>query len=77
VAHSVNSALQAFDLTKLKLDSFSARIFGHRRKTPRSTARCTECILWGTDGLVVNAKRAQVADYTDLCRPDSRQTPSD
>jgi len=24
----------------------------------------------GTDGLVVNAKRAQVADYTDLCRPD-------
>ena len=23
--------------------------------------------LWGTDGLVVNTKRAQVADYPDLC----------
>ena len=26
--------------------------------------------LWGTDGLVVNSKRAKIADYPDLCRPD-------
>lgn len=25
---------------------------------------------WGTDGLVVNTKTAQVADYTDLCKPE-------
>ena len=26
--------------------------------------------LWGTDGLVVNTKRAKVADYGDLCKPE-------
>jgi spermidine/putrescine transport system substrate-binding protein len=26
--------------------------------------------LWGTDGLVVNTKRAKIADYTDLCSPE-------
>src|ERR1700727_2172114 len=26
--------------------------------------------LWGTDGLVVNTKRAKIADYPDLCRAD-------
>ena len=26
--------------------------------------------LWGTDGLVVNTKRAKITDYPDLCRPD-------
>ncbi|MDN0076065.1 extracellular solute-binding protein [Crenobacter sp. SG2303] len=25
--------------------------------------------VWGTDGLVVNTKAAQIADYTDLCNP--------
>ncbi|MDZ7938190.1 MAG: extracellular solute-binding protein [Rhodoferax sp.] len=26
--------------------------------------------IWGTDGLVVNTKLAQIADYTDLCKAD-------
>jgi spermidine/putrescine transport system substrate-binding protein len=26
--------------------------------------------VWGTDGLVVNTKKAKVADYLDLCKPD-------
>ena len=26
--------------------------------------------IWGTDGLVVNTKLTQMADYTDLCRAD-------
>ncbi len=26
--------------------------------------------LWGTDGLVANVKRANVADYGDLCKPE-------
>jgi spermidine/putrescine transport system substrate-binding protein len=28
--------------------------------------------IWGTEGLIYNAKRTKIADYMDLCRPDLR-----
>ncbi|MFI4982547.1 MAG: extracellular solute-binding protein, partial [Nevskiales bacterium] len=28
--------------------------------------------VWGTEGLVYNARRTKISDYTDLCRPELR-----
>src|SRR6202521_802924 len=60
-----------FDLTKLKLDQFQPEFLDIVRKNTTVDGKVYGLpYLWGTDGLVVNAKRAKVADYPDLCRPD-------
>jgi len=62
-----------FDLTKIKLDQFQPDFLDIVRKnTTLDGKQYGLPYLWGTDGLVVNSKRAKIADYTDLCRPDLR-----
>ena len=62
-----------FDLTKIKLEQFQPDFLDIVRKnTTLDGKQYGLPYLWGTDGLVVNSKRAKIADYTDLCRPDLR-----
>ncbi|MEP6548725.1 MAG: extracellular solute-binding protein [Gammaproteobacteria bacterium] len=59
------------DLTKIKLDEFQAEFLDIVRKNTTIDGKQYGLpYLWGTDGLVVNAKRTKIADYPDLCRAD-------
>ena len=59
------------DLAKVKLDEFQPAFLDIVRKNSTLDGKQYALpYLWGTDGLVVNAKRTKVADYTDLCRAD-------
>src|SRR6202521_6123053 len=60
-----------FDLTKLKLEQFQPEFLDIVRKNTTLDGKVYGLpYLWGPDGLVVDAKRAKIADYPDLCRPD-------
>jgi spermidine/putrescine transport system substrate-binding protein len=60
-----------FDLSRVKLEQFRPDMLELiRRNTTLDGKLYGLPYLWGTEGLVVNAKRAQVSDYPDLCRPD-------
>jgi spermidine/putrescine transport system substrate-binding protein len=59
------------DLTKVKLEQFQPEFLDIARKNTTIDGKVYGLpYLWGTDGLVVNAKRAKIADYPDLCRAD-------
>jgi spermidine/putrescine transport system substrate-binding protein len=59
------------DLTKVKLEQFQPEFLAIVRKNTTVDGKVYGLpYLWGTDGLVVNAKRAKIADYADLCRAD-------
>ncbi|MGH3803896.1 MAG: extracellular solute-binding protein, partial [Pseudonocardiaceae bacterium] len=59
------------DLTKVKIEQFRPEILAITRKSTTLEGKQYGLpYLWGAEGLVVNVKRAQVADYPDLCRPD-------
>src|SRR6202166_1827467 len=59
------------DLTKLKLEQFQPEFLDIVRKNTTIDGKVYGLpYLWGTDGLVVDSKRAKIADYPDLCRPD-------
>jgi len=60
-----------FDLTKVKVEQFRPEILEITRKSTTLDGKQYGLpYLWGAEGLVVNMKRAKVADYGDLCRPD-------
>src|SRR5271163_951987 len=62
---------KALDLTKVKLEQFQPEFLDIVRKNTTIDGQLYALpYLWGTDGLVVNSKRAKIADYPDLCRPD-------
>jgi spermidine/putrescine transport system substrate-binding protein len=59
------------DLSKVKLEEFQPALLGIvKRNTTVDGKQYGLPYLWGTDGLVVDTKRAKVADYTDLCNAD-------
>ena len=59
------------DLSKVKLEEFQPALLGIvKRNTTLDGRQYGLPYLWGTDGLVVNTKRAKVADYGDLCNPE-------
>ena len=59
------------DLSKVKLDELQPELLEIVKKNATVDGKLYALpYLWGTDGLVVNAKRAKIADYLDLCRPD-------
>jgi spermidine/putrescine transport system substrate-binding protein len=59
-----------FDLSKVQIEEFQPALLGIvKRNTTLDGRQYGLPYLWGTDGLVVNTKRAKVADYTDLCNP--------
>ena len=59
------------DLSKVNLQLFQPALLDIVRSNATVDGRLYALpYLWGTDGLVVNTRRAKVADYGDLCRPD-------
>ncbi len=59
------------DLSKVKLDQFQPALLDIVRKnTTIDGQQYGLPYLFGTDGLVVNTRKAQAADYLDLCRPE-------
>src|SRR6202161_4555642 len=60
------------DLKRVKLEEFQPALLEIVKRNAAIDGKLYALpYLWGTDGLVVNAKHAAtVADYTDLCRPD-------
>ena len=61
-----------FDLGKIKLEQFVPALLETTRKNTTIDGKVYGLpYAWGTDGLVVNLKRAHgIADYPDLCRAD-------
>ncbi len=60
-----------FDLSKVKVEQYRPEILDITRKSTTLDGKQYGLpYLWGAEGLVVNVKRAKVADYPDLCRPD-------
>lgn len=61
------------DLSKVKMDQFQpAQLDVVRKNTTLDGKQYGLPYVWGTDGLVVNTKKAKVADYLDLCKPELR-----
>src|SRR6202051_2236322 len=60
-----------FDLSRVKVEQFRPDMLEILGKNARLDGKLYGLpYLWGAEGLVVNPKRAQVSDYSDLCRPD-------
>jgi spermidine/putrescine transport system substrate-binding protein len=59
------------DLSKVKLERIQPDLLATVRRNATVNGRLYALpYVWGAEGLVVNTKRTQVADYGDLCRPD-------
>jgi spermidine/putrescine transport system substrate-binding protein len=59
------------DMSRIEQDRFLPEMLEATRKnTTVDGAVYGVPYLWGTEGLTVNTRRAQVSDYTDLCRAD-------
>lgn len=59
------------DLAKLNMAQFQPALLDVVRKnTTLDGKQYALPYVWGTDGLVVNTKKAKVADYLDLCKPE-------
>ncbi len=58
------------DLARVKLDQFRPSLLAITRKNTTLAGQVYGLpYLWGTDGLVVNTKRASATDYLDVCNP--------
>src|ERR1700728_728581 len=59
------------DMSKVKIDECQPALVDIvKRNTTIDGKLYALPYLWGTDGLVVNAKHTTIADFPDLCRPD-------
>src|SRR5579859_6178575 len=59
------------DLTKVRIEEFQPALLDIvRRNTTLDGKLYALPYLWGTDGMVVNIKRAKVEDYPDVCKPE-------
>src|SRR5262245_13321034 len=59
------------DLTKIKTELFIPSMLDATKKNTSVDGKVYGLPhIWGTDGLVVNTKLAQMMDYTDLCKPE-------
>jgi spermidine/putrescine transport system substrate-binding protein len=61
------------DLGKVRLDEFVPELLAIVRKNATLNGQLYGLpYVWGTEGLVYNAKRTHINDYLDLCRPELR-----
>jgi spermidine/putrescine transport system substrate-binding protein len=59
------------DLTKVKVDQFRPDLVETVKKNASIDGKLYALpYVWGAEALVVNSKKAQIADYKDLCRAD-------
>ena len=60
-----------FDLAKIKVDEFMPDLLAIVKKNASLDGKLYALpYVWGAEGLIVNSKRAKIADYTDLCRAE-------
>jgi spermidine/putrescine transport system substrate-binding protein len=61
------------DLTKVRLEEFVPELLDTVKKNATVDGKLFALpYVWGTEGLIYNAKRTTIADYRDLCRPELR-----
>jgi spermidine/putrescine transport system substrate-binding protein len=61
------------DESKVRLDQFLPDLLATVRKNATIDGKLYALpYVWGTEGLVYNAKRTQIGDYMDLCKPALR-----
>jgi spermidine/putrescine transport system substrate-binding protein len=61
------------DLSKVHLDEFIPELLATVKKNATVDGKLYALpYVWGTEGLVYNAKRTSISDYRDLCRPELR-----
>jgi spermidine/putrescine transport system substrate-binding protein len=59
------------DLTKVKVDEFRPDLLEIVKKNASLDGKLYALpYVWGTEGLLVNSRRASISDYMDLCRAD-------
>jgi spermidine/putrescine transport system substrate-binding protein len=59
------------DLARVRLDEFVPTLLETAKRNTTIDGRVYGLpYVWGTDGIVVNTKRAAAADYPDLCKPE-------
>ena len=59
------------DLSKVKIEEFQPALLEIVKRNATVGGKLYGLpYLWGTDGLVVDTKRASVTDFPDLCRPE-------
>lgn len=59
------------DLAKVKIDEFMPDLVETVKKNASIDGKLYALpYVWGAEALVVNSKKAQIADYRDLCRAD-------
>ena len=59
------------DLGKVRVDEFVPELLEIVKKNATVDGKLYALpYVWGAEGLVVNAKRAKIGDYPDLCRPE-------
>jgi spermidine/putrescine transport system substrate-binding protein len=59
------------DLSKVRMEQFVPALLDVARRNTTIDGKLYGLpYVWGTDGLVVNTKKARVTDYLDLCKPE-------
>ncbi len=59
------------DLSKVRVEQFMPDLLATVKKNASIDGKLYALpYVWGAEALVVNSKKAQIADYTDLCKPE-------
>ena len=62
---------QPIDLARVKVANFTPTMFEATKQVTSLKGKVYGLpLFWGTDGLLVNTKRAKIADYADLCNAE-------
>jgi len=70
-AESEFGIYKPIDLSKIKIEEFQPALLDIVKRNATVDGKLYGLpYLWGTDGLVVNTKKAKATDYGDLCSPD-------
>ena len=70
-AESEFGIYKPIDLSKIKIEEFQPALLDIVKRNATVDGKLYGLpYLWGTDGLVINTKKAKATDYGDLCSPD-------
>jgi spermidine/putrescine transport system substrate-binding protein len=60
-----------FDTSKVRLEQFVPELLARVRQNATQDGKLYALpYVWGTEGLIYNSRRTQIADYRDLCKPE-------
>jgi spermidine/putrescine transport system substrate-binding protein len=70
-AESEFGIYKPIDLSKIKIEEFQPALLDIVKRNATVDGKLYGLpYLWGTDGLVINTKKAKATDYGDLCSPE-------